>query len=93
MFDYKPLEIKLNEALALVSGVLSQDQVEDIRSYIYAGEWGLALEFVCSMLYEDELPLPARAYELLQEVGNTMHLESKTWEVLKPQVADSSNHY
>ena len=90
MFDYKLVVNKLNEALSLVSGVLSEIQVDDIRTYIKVGEWSLALEFLCDVLHKEELAVPSRAYELFQEVGAILHLESKTWEILKPQITGHS---
>lgn len=91
MFDYKLVVNKLNEALSLVSEMLSEIQVDDIRTYINVGEWSLALEFLCDVLYEKELPVPSKAYELFQEVGAILELKSETWEKVEPQVTDHSN--
>jgi hypothetical protein len=79
---------KLNEALSLVSGVLSETQRDDIRMYIKVGEWKLGLETLCEFLYEEELPLPSRAYELIQELGTVLKLDSNFLEMIKPQVSD-----
>ena len=92
MFDYKLVVSKLNEALFLVSGVLSETQVDNIRSFISAGEWSLALEFLCDMLLENELPVHPRAYELFQETGTILDLKSENWEMLKPQVINIFNN-
>lgn len=80
------IENRLNELLSLVSNVLSESQRDDIQMFINASEWGLALETICEFLYEDELPLSEKAYELCREVGMGMSLDSSNWEVLKPQV-------
>jgi hypothetical protein len=76
----------LGEVLSLVAPSLSEDQRRDIRTFIDVGEWALAVETLCDLLYEDELPVPARAYALLQEIGDLMGLEPRTWELLEPQV-------
>ncbi|MCC3488515.1 MULTISPECIES: MafI family immunity protein [unclassified Microcoleus] len=77
---------KLNEVLTQLKEVFSDDQIEFLQSYINAGEWNLALETLCDILIEEEIPIDSRGYELLQEVGNTLNMEKETWEMLKVQV-------
>lgn len=86
MFDYKIVVKKLNEVLAQLKEILSETQIEFLQSYINAGEWNLALEILCDILIEEEIPIDSRGYELLQEVGNTLSMEKETWEMLKVQV-------
>ncbi|NJK67192.1 MAG: MafI family immunity protein [Microcoleus sp. SU_5_3] len=86
MFDYKIVVKKLNEVLAQLKESLSDTQIEFLQSYINAGEWNLALETLCDLLIEEEIPLNLRGYELLQEVGNILNMDRKTWEMLKIQV-------
>jgi len=86
MFDYKLVESKLNEVINLVIPQLSDNQREFLISDIHAGEWNLALETLCEILIEEEIPINSRGYELLQEVGNLLNMERKTWEMLKVQV-------
>ena len=87
MFDYKIVVKKLNEVLAQLKEILSDTQIEFLQSYINAGEWNLALEILCDILIEEEISIDLKAYELLQEVGNILNMESETWEMLKVQVA------
>jgi len=86
MFDYKIVVNKLNEVLAQLKEILSDTQIEFLQSYINAGEWNLALEILCDILIEEEIPIDLKSYELLQEVGNILNMESETWEMLKVQV-------
>ncbi|MGB3262867.1 MAG: MafI family immunity protein, partial [Microcoleus sp.] len=55
-------------------------------SDIQAGEWNLALEILCDILIEEEIPIDLKGYELLQEVGNILNMEREIWEMLKVQV-------
>ena len=87
MFDYKLVESKLNEVINIVKPQLSEAQIEFLVSDIQAGEWNLALEILCDILIEEEIPINLKSYELLQEVGNILNMESETWEMLKVQVA------
>jgi hypothetical protein len=86
MFDYKLVESKLNEVINIVKPQLSDTQIEFLVSDIQAGEWNLALETLCDILIEEEIPLDLKGYELLQEVGNILKMERETWEMLKVQV-------
>ena len=83
MFDYKIVVKKLNEVLAQLKQILSDNQIEFLQSYINAGEWNLALEILCDILIEEEIPIDLNSYELLQEVGDSLNMELETWEMLK----------
>ena len=86
MFDYKLVESKLNEVINIVKPQLSEAQIEFLVSDIQAGEWNLALEILCDILIEEEIPIDLKSYELLQEVGHILNMERETWEMLKVQV-------
>ena len=83
MFDYKVVESKLHEVINIVKPQLSEAQIEFLVSDIQAGEWNLALEILCDILIEEEIPIDLKSYELLQEVGNILNMEQETWEMLK----------
>ena len=86
MFDYKLVESKLHQFIDIVKPQLSETQIEFIVSDIQAGEWNLALETLCDILIEEDIPLDLRGYELLQEVGNILNVARKNLEMLKVQV-------
>jgi hypothetical protein len=86
MFDYKVIENKLHQVINIVKPQLSKTQIEFMVSDIHAGEWNLALETLCDILIEEEIPIDLKSYELLQEVGNILNMERQTWEMLKVQV-------
>ena len=86
MFDYKLVENKLHQVINIVKPQLSETQIEFMVSDIHAGEWNLALETLCDILIEEEIPIDLKSYELLQEVGNILNMERETWEMLKVQV-------
>ncbi|MCL4264246.1 MAG: MafI family immunity protein [Anaerolineae bacterium] len=86
MTNHRIIENQLNELLSLVNSVLSESQRKDIQMFINASEWGLALETICEFLYEDELPLSEKAYELCEGIGMSMNLDTSNWDVLRTQV-------
>lgn len=85
MTDYKLVVSKLNEALSIVRDRLLDTQIDFIESCIYSGEWNLALETLCDILSEDNLPLHPGAYKLFEEIGSDLNIERGTWEILKMQ--------
>jgi len=46
----------------------------------------LALETLCDILIEDELPVNLKTYNLLEEAGTALNMDEQTWEVLKVQI-------
>ncbi|MBC7923490.1 MAG: MafI family immunity protein [Ferruginibacter sp.] len=90
MFSQFSIAEKISEATSLVARVLEQagypERIEDTFELIRANECGIALENLCSNLHEFSCPVPQRAYELLQEAGNAMRVDSKYWQLLEPQI-------
>ena len=52
------------------------------------GELNLALEVLCEILHENELPISSRAYKLLQEIGYVLKIDNRLLEMLESQLAD-----
>lgn len=88
--NYSSADEKLGEATALVVESLTQagypERVQDVYDNIEHNESGLALENLCENLYEFDCPILQRAYDLLEESGTAMKIDSKYWEMLKPLV-------
>lgn len=89
MNDYKIVEHKFNEAILLVKIFLNDTCIESVSSDIYAGEWNLALETLCAILYQEKVLIPSKLYSLLQEIGSILAMESSIWQWLEQQVSDS----
>ena len=83
---------KLREATLLVAESLTQvgypQYVQDTYDNIEHNECGLALENLCENLYEFSCPVPQKAFDLIQECGTSMGIDSKYWEMLKPQITE-----
>jgi hypothetical protein len=89
------IENKLKEAFYLVAdSLITAGYPERVRfayELIETNESVIALEIICSNLYEFECHIPVRAYELLAEVGVNLDANSEYWEILKLYVIGSSN--
>lgn len=79
---------KLNEALSHVAEVLSKVQIEEIKIFISAGEWLLALETLCEFLHEYQFLISSATYKLLREVKSMMNLRLNILDKLKDQISN-----
>jgi len=90
MPDQGSINEKLLEATSLVAKSLDQagysERVKGTYELIEANEYGIAFENLCSNLYEFSSPVPQRAYELLEEAGSAMQIDSEYLLLLKSQV-------
>jgi hypothetical protein len=64
---------------------LPSDHLFECRSLAKHNEWGIALENLCTQLYEfDQLPSFQELKEIRQ-LANEMHMKSDVWNFLRPQ--------
>ena len=93
MTDFKTIETLLSEVLSLVSQPLTAAglglQVEDIQVLLEAGEYGVALEQLCSHIDELKLPLSTRIYTLIERAGTLMGMNPTLWKPLQSQISPS----
>jgi len=54
-----------------------RDGAEIVRGYMVNHEWGLALEHLCYMVEETNLPISAKAYASLQAAGQAMRMNTR----------------
>lgn len=89
-FDYRDVHDKLVEALSLVEKSLDPERVEGIRSLNDAGEWALALEMTCENLYDFEVPISRRAYELLEYADQKLGAKIRVLQLIRAQIVDEA---
>ncbi|HET6293165.1 MAG TPA: MafI family immunity protein [Kribbella sp.] len=77
---------KLHAALLESEHSLTPDDVENIWELIDVGEPGVAFELLCSQLYEYDAAVSPRMLDSLREMGTSMQLKPRQWEILR--VAD-----
>lgn len=70
--DYARLESELNEVLALAP--LSEAEVMDVRRFLDAGEYGIALETLCSILQEGNKVIPPKLRDRLLQLAQRMRI-------------------
>lgn len=76
----------LKEVLSELQTVLRPEDHTEAVEELSAGEPGVAFEVVCAQLHEYGLRIPQAAYAKLREIGESMNLPAKKWEILAPLV-------
>jgi hypothetical protein len=91
-FDEESVTNMLDLALLSVKASLTDRQHEFIQEFIYFSEWELALETLCTYLYEeDDIKIDKKSYELIEEIGNILKMDSKTWQILESRIINSDS--
>lgn len=58
---------------------LPRCDLESVSELISVGEYGIALEDLCTQLYEHEIPVTGHLRHLLAEVGAAMQMDPSNW--------------
>ena len=74
---------KLRTLLKMFADSLPEANLADAEELIAHGEFGEALDLICTQVYEYEIPVSADAYRAIQESGRRMQMEESSWSYLK----------
>jgi hypothetical protein len=74
---------RLHAALLESEHSLTSDDVQNIWELIDVGEPGVAFELLCSQLYEYDAAVSPRTLDSLREIGTSMRLKPRQWEILR----------
>lgn len=86
MVNYKEIEQKFEQVLSLLNDDLQQQEIDQVCLEFYVGEWVLALESLCAILYEKNVSISPEVYHLLQEIGLNLEASQDTWQCIQLQV-------
>ena len=78
----------VRQVMGAASGLTEAD-LDGISSLLEAGEYGIALENLCTQLYEYEIGVSPENRRLLAQVGMRLGVASRYWQMLSP---DESVH-
>lgn len=79
MYDYQALQNKLTTIMDDLREALTAAERDEVLGFIDAGEYGIALETLCSILAENKTKMPASTISKIEEVGTRMGLDPATW--------------
>lgn len=82
MIRSRDIEARLRQVLRELGDSLPEDDVDSILSLIEAGEWGIALENLCTQLYEYDVAIPKHLLDEIALLGHKMKLDPDFWESL-----------
>ena len=68
-----------------ISGLSNVDR-KNIIEFADHNEWGLALDTLCSQIYEYGIVITKDIYEEIKQLGNCMEIDETTWSYLKTLV-------
>lgn len=76
-------EARIASLLQELSVYLTEADVEQIRELLQAGEPGIALENLCTQLYEHDGECSSQQYDEIERIGRSMGISPNRWEFLK----------
>jgi len=75
--------IKIRRALSAIIDAASQDlpeeNIDDARMLAEAGEWGEAIELICTQLCEYDVTVTIDTYEKIEAAGKMLGMPSEVW--------------
>ncbi len=82
MTTLQDIERRLSALLEENTALLSCELLEHCRSLVAHGEPGVALENLCTQLYEYEVAVPDSVVQELAALGGMMGIDAVHWTVL-----------
>jgi hypothetical protein len=83
---HKINETQLRTLADMFSKKLPDNDIANARDLIAHGEYGEALDLLCTQVYEYEVPVSSEAYKLIEECGTRMQMEESSWTYLRKLV-------
>lgn len=76
----------LQEVLSELKTVLRPADHDEALKELTSGEPGIAFETICTQLFEYDLHIPQAVFAKLRQIGRSMNLPPKKWEILTPLI-------
>jgi hypothetical protein len=62
---------------------LRERDVDSVEELVQVREWALALENLCTQLYECDIPVPIESVRLMEEIGREVGVEDRYRNILR----------
>jgi hypothetical protein len=69
-----------------VAESLPAEVITEAKDFLDYDEWGLALETICTQLYEYDVAISDELYKTIERLGQQMKMSSEEWTMLKELV-------
>jgi len=77
-YNYRNLETNLTNLLAGIESLTPLQRAE-VEEYISVGEYGLAFEYLCAFLEEENKPVPVKLRPVIRSLAEQMNIDSNWW--------------
>ena len=84
MKDFAVIEAKFRNLLDKLRSGFSALETGEVTTFLEAGEYGIALETLCSIIIEEKKSVTEEVYTLIDELGRQMEMDSSTWSRIRP---------
>lgn len=75
-------ERRLHRVADALAGDLPNEDISNFRSLVDAGEPGVALENLCSQIFEYDVTITSAVYNEIIALGRAMKLDESWWSIL-----------
>lgn len=79
-YDYKSIENLLSRLLGLLSDVFRESEKSEVDGFVDAGEYGLALETLVDIIFEERHSITVESSELIYELTDLMQMDRKDFQ-------------
>lgn len=80
---------ELQAVVAAFSERLPQATLDSADDLIRHGEYGEALEIICTQVYEYEVPVTAKTYSEIERCGQRMEMDEASWSFLRELLVET----
>lgn len=82
----KKLALMLNSFLESTTFGLTDSDINNAKSLLEHGEYGVAFELICDQLYEHDTPLERKHVDMAKKIANLMMLDDNSWDFLNNNI-------
>lgn len=83
--DAKAIESGLLKLIDVFAARFPPEQAAGMRELVHAGESGVALENLCTQLFEYDVVPDGLTISRLRDLGSALEVDSKYWQRLQPE--------
>ncbi len=82
--SYQTTERDVRRLLADVKGEFDPLELQEAQTYVDAGEFGLAMECICTVVKKKRIPLMIATYTDLVDLARDLDMDPEYWQELEP---------
>lgn len=76
-FNYDAIEKLFEQLLVLIGGLFTTGELKEVRDFIEASEYGLALQTFVDIVNEEDKRIPRRAATIVEELAAVMEISGE----------------